>query len=93
MRRKLALAAALMALLPATAAAQPSEAPFSSLLQPGSAGTEGIFLVLDENVENSAYARTLAVDVVDSKGNVLAAGGTDVRARRHAHDGVSHDDR
>jgi DNA-directed RNA polymerase subunit beta' len=34
-------------------------------------------LALDENVENSAYARTLAVDVVDSKGNVLAAGGTD----------------
>ena len=34
-------------------------------------------LVLDENVENSAYARTLAVDVVDSKGKVLAAAGTD----------------
>ena len=34
-------------------------------------------LVLDENVENSAYARTLAVDVVDSTGKVLAAGGTD----------------
>ncbi len=34
-------------------------------------------LVLDENVENSAYARTLAVDVVDSEGNVLAAAGTD----------------
>jgi DNA-directed RNA polymerase subunit beta' len=34
-------------------------------------------LVLDENVENSAYARTLAVDVVDAQGNVLAAGGTD----------------
>ena len=31
-------------------------------------------LVLDENVENSAYARTLAVDVVDSKGKVLAQG-------------------
>lgn len=34
-------------------------------------------LVLDENVENSAYARTLAVDVVDAKGKVLAAAGTD----------------
>ncbi|MDP5228094.1 MULTISPECIES: DNA-directed RNA polymerase subunit beta' [Arthrobacter] len=34
-------------------------------------------LRLDENVENSAYARTLAVDVVDAEGNVLAAGGTD----------------
>jgi DNA-directed RNA polymerase subunit beta' len=34
-------------------------------------------LTLDENVENSAYARTLAVDVVDSKGNVLAPAGTD----------------
>jgi DNA-directed RNA polymerase subunit beta' len=31
-----------------------------------------------EDVENSAYARTLAVDVVDSEGNVLAAGGSDV---------------
>ncbi|MDQ0709680.1 DNA-directed RNA polymerase subunit beta' [Arthrobacter woluwensis] len=34
-------------------------------------------LRLDENVENSAYARTLAVDVVDAEGNVLAAGGSD----------------
>lgn len=31
-----------------------------------------------EDVENSAYARTLAVDVVDSDGNVLAAAGSDV---------------
>ncbi|NKX53547.1 DNA-directed RNA polymerase subunit beta' [Arthrobacter mobilis] len=35
-------------------------------------------LHLHEDVENSAYARTLATDVVDSEGNVLAAAGSDV---------------
>ncbi|WFP15870.1 DNA-directed RNA polymerase subunit beta' [Citricoccus muralis] len=35
-------------------------------------------LVRDENVETSAFARTLAVDVTDSEGNVLGAAGEDV---------------
>ncbi|WP_458115452.1 DNA-directed RNA polymerase subunit beta' [Arthrobacter sp. D2-10] len=35
-------------------------------------------LVLHEEVENSAYARTLATDVVDSNGEVLAPAGSDV---------------
>ncbi|GAA1350439.1 DNA-directed RNA polymerase subunit beta' [Arthrobacter koreensis] len=35
-------------------------------------------LVLHEEVENSAYARTLATDVTDAEGNVLAKGGDDV---------------
>ncbi|MFD1212614.1 DNA-directed RNA polymerase subunit beta' [Arthrobacter sp. GCM10027362] len=35
-------------------------------------------LRLHEDVENSAYARTLATDVLDSEGNVLAAAGSDV---------------
>ncbi|MFC7859949.1 DNA-directed RNA polymerase subunit beta' [Arthrobacter koreensis] len=35
-------------------------------------------LVLHEEVENSAYARTLATDVTDTEGNVLAKGGDDV---------------
>ncbi|GAA1911858.1 DNA-directed RNA polymerase subunit beta' [Arthrobacter gandavensis] len=35
-------------------------------------------LVLHEEVENSAYARTLATDVSDAEGNVLAKGGDDV---------------
>jgi len=35
-------------------------------------------LVPAENVENSVYARNLAEDVVDAKGEVLAAAGTDV---------------
>ncbi|MGZ0711791.1 DNA-directed RNA polymerase subunit beta' (plasmid) [Coraliomargarita sp. W4R53] len=35
-------------------------------------------LVKDANVENSVFARTLAADVVDSKGEVLAAAGDDV---------------
>lgn len=35
-------------------------------------------LHLHEEVANSAYARTLATDVLDSEGNVLAPGGSDV---------------
>jgi DNA-directed RNA polymerase subunit beta' len=35
-------------------------------------------LVKDANVENSVFARTLAADVVDSKGEVLASAGDDV---------------
>ncbi|NLB48060.1 MAG: DNA-directed RNA polymerase subunit beta', partial [Microbacteriaceae bacterium] len=35
-------------------------------------------LVRDENVENSVYARTLASDVVDAKGAVVAEAGSDV---------------
>ncbi|MBD7995143.1 DNA-directed RNA polymerase subunit beta' [Arthrobacter sp. Sa2CUA1] len=35
-------------------------------------------LQLHEEVENSAYARTLATDVSDAEGNVLAKGGDDV---------------
>ncbi|HHW49904.1 MAG TPA: DNA-directed RNA polymerase subunit beta' [Pseudoclavibacter sp.] len=35
-------------------------------------------LVRDENVENSVYARTLAVDVTDENGTVVAPAGTDV---------------
>ncbi|MDQ4501816.1 DNA-directed RNA polymerase subunit beta' [Sinomonas sp. ASV322] len=35
-------------------------------------------LVREENVENTVYTRTLAVDVVDSEGNVLAEGGADL---------------
>ncbi|MBT1035617.1 DNA-directed RNA polymerase subunit beta' [Canibacter sp. lx-45] len=35
-------------------------------------------LVLGEDVENSVYARTLAADAVDSKGEVVAAAGVDV---------------
>jgi len=35
-------------------------------------------LVRDKNVENSVFARTLASDVVDAKGEVLAAAGDDV---------------
>jgi len=35
-------------------------------------------LKLHDEVENSAYARTLAVDVSDAEGNVLAEGGSDV---------------
>ncbi|MCC9144873.1 MULTISPECIES: DNA-directed RNA polymerase subunit beta' [unclassified Arthrobacter] len=35
-------------------------------------------LQLHEEVENSAYARTLATDVSDAQGNVLAKGGDDV---------------
>ena len=35
-------------------------------------------LVRDANVENSVFARTLASDVVDSKGEVLASAGDDV---------------
>ncbi|MFV0320272.1 MAG: DNA-directed RNA polymerase subunit beta', partial [Microbacterium sp.] len=35
-------------------------------------------LVKDANVENSVFARTLAADVVDAKGEVLAAAGDDV---------------
>ncbi|MGO1181826.1 MAG: DNA-directed RNA polymerase subunit beta' [Micrococcaceae bacterium] len=35
-------------------------------------------LVRDENVETSAFARTLAVDVTDSEGTVLGAAGEDV---------------
>ncbi|MGJ9406183.1 DNA-directed RNA polymerase subunit beta' [Nesterenkonia aurantiaca] len=35
-------------------------------------------LKLHEEVENSAYARTLAVDVHDAEGNLLAEGGSDV---------------
>ena len=34
--------------------------------------------VRDENVENSVYARTLAVDAVDAEGTVVAEAGTDV---------------
>ncbi|WP_066080494.1 DNA-directed RNA polymerase subunit beta' [Pseudoclavibacter albus] len=35
-------------------------------------------LVRDENVENSVYARNLAVDAKDADGNVIAPAGTDV---------------
>src|SRR5690606_22806824 len=35
-------------------------------------------LVRDENVENSVYARSLAEDAVDAKGDVVAAAGSDV---------------
>ncbi|MDO4241411.1 MAG: DNA-directed RNA polymerase subunit beta' [Microbacteriaceae bacterium] len=35
-------------------------------------------LVLDEDVENSVYARTLAADAVDADGNVVAEAGVDV---------------
>jgi DNA-directed RNA polymerase subunit beta' len=34
--------------------------------------------VRDENVENSVYARSLAEDAVDAKGNVVAEAGSDV---------------
>ena len=34
--------------------------------------------VLDSNVENSVYARSLAADAVDAKGKVIAAAGADV---------------
>ncbi|NYF09612.1 DNA-directed RNA polymerase subunit beta' [Leifsonia sp. AK011] len=34
--------------------------------------------VLDSNVENSVYARSLAADAVDDKGTVIAAAGSDV---------------
>lgn len=40
-------------------------------------GTDGE-LVRDKNVENSVFARTLASDVVDSKGEVVASAGDDV---------------
>lgn len=35
-------------------------------------------LMREENVENTAYTRTLAVDVTDSEGNVLAEAGADL---------------
>ena len=35
-------------------------------------------LIRDENVENSVYARSLAEDAVDAKGQVVAAAGSDV---------------
>ncbi len=35
-------------------------------------------LIRDDNVENSVYARTLAVDSVDAEGTVIAEAGTDV---------------
>src|SRR5690606_28775392 len=41
------------------------------------AGADGE-LTRDDNVENSVYARTLATDVVDSKGDVIAVAGADV---------------
>ena len=40
-------------------------------------GTDGA-LVRDANVENSVFARTLAADVVDASGTVLASAGDDV---------------
>jgi DNA-directed RNA polymerase subunit beta' len=40
-------------------------------------GSDGV-LVRDPNAENSVFARTLAVDVVDEKGEVLLAAGSDV---------------
>src|SRR5690606_20738802 len=40
-------------------------------------GADGT-LVKDANVENSVFARTLAADVVDAQGTVLAAAGDDV---------------
>ena len=42
------------------------------------ASADGTELERDENVENSVYARTLAADVVDAKGEVLAEAGIDV---------------
>mgnify|MGYP001027671602 FL=1 len=40
-------------------------------------GADGTW-VLDSNVENSVYARSLAADAVDSKGKVIAPAGSDV---------------
>ncbi len=45
-----------------------------TIAAPGADGT----LVRDKNVENSVFARTLAADVVDSKGAVVASAGDDV---------------
>ncbi|WP_458040737.1 MULTISPECIES: DNA-directed RNA polymerase subunit beta' [Bacteria] len=45
-----------------------------TIAAPGADGT----LVRDKNVENSVFARTLASDVVDSKGEVVASAGDDV---------------
>ncbi|CAN5352134.1 hypothetical protein BH09ACT4_BH09ACT4_11920 [soil metagenome] len=39
-------------------------------------GDDGV-LVLDENVENSVYARSLAEDALDAKGKVVASAGDD----------------
>jgi DNA-directed RNA polymerase subunit beta' len=40
--------------------------------------TRGLDLSTSENVENAVYGRTLATDVVDGKGEVLASAGDDV---------------
>jgi len=45
-----------------------------TIAAPGADGT----LVRDANVENSVFARTLAADVVDAKGTVVAEAGQDV---------------
>ena len=45
-----------------------------TIAAPGSDGT----LVRDANVENSVFARTLAADAVDAKGEVVASAGEDV---------------
>ncbi|GAA1820123.1 DNA-directed RNA polymerase subunit beta' [Nesterenkonia flava] len=42
------------------------------------ATAEGVEYRLHDTVENTAYARALAVDVTDAEGNVLAEAGTDV---------------
>ena len=47
-------------------------------------GADGT-LVRDANVENSVFARTLAADAVDAKGNVVAKAGDDVGRRAHRH--------
>ena len=46
--------------------------------QIGEKGPDGKTVVKAENVETSAYARTLATDVVDAKGNVILAAGSDL---------------
>jgi len=43
----------------------------------GARNAEGV-LIRDENVENSVFGRSLATDVVDEKGTVLAEAGSDV---------------
>ncbi|MGO2748525.1 MAG: DNA-directed RNA polymerase subunit beta' [Pseudoclavibacter sp.] len=40
--------------------------------------TEGGEIVVDDNVENAVYARSISVDAVDADGNVVAAAGTDM---------------
>ncbi|WP_371030208.1 DNA-directed RNA polymerase subunit beta' [Pseudoclavibacter sp. JSM 162008] len=40
--------------------------------------TDGGEIVVDDNVENAVYARSISVDAVDADGNVVAAAGTDM---------------